>query len=103
MSQKNTSFQMSDNECYSTIDPGPVPSNVLAANYKATVIVQNKMKCFKVAIVMATILNFLLVIGFCATLFYFQTNLTAEVTELTGQSGMAGILVLICDSSGGAL
>ena len=54
---------------------------------------KNKMKCFVVVIVMATILNFLLVIGFGATLFYFQTNLAAEVTQLTGQNGMAGTLL----------
>ena len=92
MSNKNTSFELADNECYSTID-----SNVLAA--KAPVPVKkNRMKCFMVAIVMATILNFLLVIGIGAALFYFQTNLTAEVSEFTqgdeGQSGMAGTVCM---------
>ena len=85
---------MSDNECYSTIDP--VPSKVLAAKTPVPV-KKNKMKCFMVAIVMATILNFLLVIGIGAALFYFQTNLTAEVRQLDqddefeGESGMTGI------------
>ena len=86
---------MSENECYSTIDP--VPSKVVVA--KAPVPVKkNKMKCFMVVHVMATILNFLLVIGIGAALVYFQTNLTAEVSQLTqddefeGESGMTGIL-----------
>ena len=87
MSNKNTSFELSDNECYSTID-----QNVLAAKAMK----KNKMKYFIVVIVLATIFNFLLVIGFGATLFYFQTNLTAEVSEFTqgdeGQSGMAGTI-----------
>ena len=95
MSKEKTSFQLTENECYSTIDP--VPRNVVAA--KAPVPVKkNKMKCFMVVIVMATILNFLLVIGIGATLFYSQTNLTAEMSELAqdneGQntSGMTGIV-----------
>ena len=92
MSQiKTSSFQFSDNECYSTIDS--VPSTTLAA--KAPVPVKkDKMKCYMVAIVMATILNFLLVIGLGATLFYFQTDLAAKVDQLTqdngGLSGIAG-------------
>ena len=94
-------FQLTENESYSTVNR--VPSNVPAAKAPWSVPVKKeKMKCFMVAIVMATILNFLLVIVFGATLFYFQTNLTqtnltqtnltAEVIQLTqdieGQSGM---------------
>ena len=90
MSNKNTSFELSDNEYYSTME-----RNVLAA--KAPVPVKkNKMKCFMVAIVIAIVVNFLLVIGIGAALFYFQTNLTAEVSQPTqdneGQSGMAGTI-----------
>ena len=90
MSGRN--FQLTENESYSAVNG--VPSNVPAA--KAPWPVQ---KCFMVAIVMATILNFLLVIVFGATLFHFQTklaqtNLTAEGIQLTqdneGQSGMTG-------------
>ena len=88
-------FQLTENESYSAVNS--VPSNVPAA--KAPWPVPVKMKCFMVAIVMATILNFLLVIVFGATLFHFQTklaqtNLTAEGIQLTqdneGQSGMTG-------------
>ena len=90
MSQKMATFQMSDNECYSARNP--VASNVLTA--KAPASVKNKMTCFTITIVMATILNFLLVLGFCATLFYFHTNLTAEVSQLRqGQNGIAGNLL----------
>ena len=95
-------FQLTENESYSTVNR--VPSNVPAAKAPSwsVPVKKDKMKCLIVAIVMATILNFLLVIGFSATLFYFQTNLTqtnltqtnltAEVIQLTqdieGQSGM---------------
>ena len=68
---------MSENECYSTINP--VPSKVLAAKAPVQIPVKkDRMKYFMAAIVMATLLNFLLVVVFGATLFHFQfqTNLT---------------------------
>ena len=106
MSQK---FEMSENECYSTIDP--VPSNVVAAKAPVQIPVK-KDKYFMAAIVMATLLNFILVIVFGATLFHFQfqknltqtnlpqTNLIAEVDQPNvtqdneGQIELAGTAIL---------
>ena len=92
MSNKRiSSLEMSDNECYSKIDT--VPSNELAAKEPVPV-----KKFFKVAIVMATILNFLLVLVFGAILCYFLTNFTAEMDQLAqdngGQSGMTDTILL---------
>ena len=112
MSQKNNFYEMSTNDCYSTIDSvtrkalAAKPARVHHNSTKMMVPVpaKNKMKCFMVAIVMAIILNFLLVTGFCATLFYFRINLITEVDELSHdqesgeQSEMIGSFLAICVS-----
>ena len=96
MCDKNQDFEMTSNEIYASINTA---SSVRPSN--------KSWKCFGVVVVVAILLNFLLLIGVGAFLYYNQTKMSSEFNQLSesissvptinmsGSPGSPGISIMI--------
>ena len=94
------SYELNDNECYSSTTrqrEEVVTSAQGAGQQQNTPKMVPSKKCFRWTVVLATIINFLLIIAVGAALFHFQTQTTNEINPgFTGRSNASGIQGICC-------